>query len=117
MTALCPAYQVIWDLVKQVREERAMKEFRDGQLTRSTNAHDKRYLETVADGNSDYWRAKVAVIRKDLVIKIGEQAFFDFIDSLPDGITYAGIFEAIERELKGEITPSFVGQQFKSMIE
>jgi hypothetical protein len=75
-------------------------------------------MEMVANGNSDYWRSKVLMIRKDLVARIGETAYYDFIDSLPEEIDYSGIFEAIEKELKGgEIIPNCIGQQFKSMIE
>lgn len=90
---------------------------RDGLLTAHDNFHDKHYMESVANGNSDYWRSKVIVIREYLVARIGETAFYDFIDSLPDEVTYSGIFEAIEKRLKGDIIPNSIGQQFKSMIE
>ncbi len=114
MTPLTGAYKVIWDLVKKTREEDAM---RDGLLTAHDNFHNKHYMETVADGNSDYWRSKVLMIRNDLVARIGETAFYDFIDAMPDSVTYQDIHEKIVLRLKDEITPNFISERVRSWIE
>jgi len=79
---------------------------RDGLLTAHDNFHDKHYMESVANGNSDYWRAKVKYgMGPQFIARFGQQAFYDFLESLPTTATHADVFHSLEHELECTCDP------------